>query len=194
MFEVFDDGAQITFQWVVGDFKELGKKLSELASPKHHYAILIVSRLVAYAVTFTVAYGLLRDANFHHILWIAAAGTLSIWVALGIELVAHRGLDRLMADDPRRVGWNSIWIDRSGVTFATETTEDYASWLGVSGIDDLDGAIWIRTGQAHGVYIPSRVFTSRIQLMQCRDLIDKFRASPLPPRHLADPEREIVKH
>ena len=194
MFEIDEDSAQITFQWVVGDLRALEKNLSEASQPKHYHAIIIVGRLIAYAVTFAVAYALLPDANFHVILWIAAAGTLSIWVALGFEVAAGRLLERMTADDPRRVGWNSIWLDRSGVTFATETTEDYASWLGVSSVVERDGSIWIKTGPVHGFYIPARVFDSDEERAECLSLIAELRQKPLPPRHLADAETDLIRH
>jgi hypothetical protein len=108
MFEREGESAEISFQWVVGDTRELEKNFIDLSRSNYYYAIIVASRLFAYALTFAVAYLLLPDADFHAILWIAIAGSLSIWASVGLETLAWKALDRILAQDPRKVGWNHI--------------------------------------------------------------------------------------
>ena len=194
MFEREGESAEISFQWVIGDTRELEKNLVELGRRKYYYAIIVVSRLFAYALTFAVAYLLLPDADFHTILWIAIAGSFSIWASLGLETLTLRALDRILADDPRKVGWNHIWLDPAGISWSTETSEEYTSWLGVLEVVERDGSLWLKTGPAHGYYIPPRVFASEEELNDCRKLIQSLRENPLPPRHLAGVGDDLVKH
>jgi hypothetical protein len=194
MFENEGESAEISFQWVIGDTRALEKNFIELSRPKYYYAIIVFSRLFAYALTFAVAYLMLPDANFQTILWIAIAGSLSIWASLGLETLAMRALDRLFAQDARRVGWNHIWLDHAGISWSTETAEEYTSWLGVLEVVERDGSFWLKTGPVHGYYIPPRVFASEEEVNDCRQLIRRFRENPLPPRHLAGVEDDLVKH
>lgn len=194
MFERDGEAAEISFQWVIGDTRELEKSFLDLSRPKYHYAITVASRLVAYALTFAVAYALLPDADFHTILWIAIAGSLSIWASLGLEILTMRALDRILAEDPRKVGWHSLWLDRAGISWVTDTSEEYTSWLGVLEVVERGGSFWLKTGPAHGYYIPPRVFASEAELIECRKLIQRLRENPLPPRHLAGEREDLVKH
>ncbi len=194
MFEREGESAEISFQWVVGDTRELEKNFVDLSRPKYHYAIIVSSRLFAYALTFAVAYFMLPDAEFATILWIAIAGSFSIWASLGLEIVTMRALDRILAQDPRKVGWNHIWLDSAGISWSTETSEEYTSWLGVLDIVERDGSFWLKTGPAHGYYIPPRIFVSEEELNDCRNLIQELRKNPLPPRHLAGVGEDLIKH
>lgn len=194
MYERENDTAQISFQWVVGDLKAHEKNIGQLIKSDYTYFITIVSRLIAFALTYVVADALLPNAEFFVLLWIVLAASFSIWVSVGIEIFYMRTLERVQADDPRKVGWNGIWLDSHGIVWSTETTEDYTSWLGVSDIIEQDGSLWIRTGPAHGHFIPPRVFASAEELADCMDLISKLRANPLPPRHLENSTEDLVRH
>lgn len=193
MYERDADTAQITFQWVVGDTKAHEKNIRELIRSDHTYAITVVSRLVALVMTYVVAEALLPDTDFFVVLWIVLAASLSIWVSIGIEIAYARLLERLQADDPRRVGWNSVWLDSSGIAWCTETSEDYTSWFGVTDVVEQEGSLWIKTGDAHGYYIPPRIFASADELADCRKLIQRLRENPLPPQHLGS-SQELVRH
>lgn len=193
MYEREDDTAHISFQWVVGDTKAHEKNIRELIRSDHTYAITLVSRLVALALTYVLANALLPEADFFVVLWIVLAASLSIWVSIGIEIAYVRLLEHLQADDPRRVGWNSVWLDSSGIAWSTETSEDYTSWFGVTDVVEQEGSLWIKTGHAHGYYFPPRVFASANDLTDCRKLIQKIREDPLPPQHLGS-SQDLVRH
>lgn len=194
VFERNEQSAEIVFQWVVGDTRELGKNFLELSRPAHQYAIVVAGRLAAYAATFAVAYALLPEVDFFTILLIAFAGSLSVWVSLGVEMAAMRTIDNLLAQDSRRVGWNTIYLDRSGVTCSTDVSEDYTSWLGVEKAVERDGSLWLKTGPAHGVFIPRRVFASSEELIACQKLIKELRENPLSPSHLGGADDDLVMH
>jgi hypothetical protein len=194
MFEKEGDSAEISFQWVVGDTRALEKNFIDLSRPKYAYAIIVVSRVFAYALTFAVAYFMLPDADLHAIFLIAVVGSFSIWASVGLETIAWRVLDRALAQNPRKVGWNHIWLDPTGISWSTETSEEYTSWLGVLEVVERDGSFWLKTGPAHGHYIPPRVFASDEELNDCRNLIQRLRKHPLPPRHLAGLGSDLIKH
>ncbi|MBX7539528.1 hypothetical protein [Qipengyuania sphaerica] len=194
MYEEEGDTAHISFQWVVGDTKAHEQNVREMIGFDHSYAIAIFSRVVAFVLTYFVAKALLPDTDFFVLIWIVLAASLSIWVSLGVEIFLIRMLERLQAVDPKRVGWNSVWLDSSGVSWSTETSEDYTSWLGVIDVIEQEGSLWIKTGPAHGYYIPPRVFASVEELTNCKKLIEKLRNDPVPPKHLVGTSDGMVKH
>ena len=194
MFERQGEAAQISFQWVVGDNRALEKNVIELIKPEFTYAITVASRLAAFGLTFAVASLLLPEAGKLTLIAIVFAASMSIWVSIGLEIFVYRVLERLRAEDPSRVGWNSVWLDSTGVTWTTETSEQYTSWLGVIDVIETDGSIWLKTEAASGFYIPPRVFSSAEEVTECRKLIADLRENPLPPAHLAGPDEELVRH
>jgi len=192
--EITEDTAEITFQWVLGDMRELEKNLIELSRSKLYYAITVASRVLAYALTFIVAFALLPNASVHTVILIALTASLSIWVSWGISVLSFRSLERMMASEPQKAGWNTVWLDRSGITWNTEISQDYTSWLAVSEVVERDGSLWFKTGPANGFYIPSRVFSSKADLAEVMQLISDLREDPILPRHIQDAATEFVKH
>ena len=194
MYEEEDDAAQISFQWVVGDTRAHEQNVREMIGFNHSYGIAVLSRLVAFLLTYFVAKALLPNTDFFVLIWIVLAASLSIWVSLGVEIFLMRMLERLQADDPKRVGWNSVWLDTSGVSWSTETSEDYTSWLSVIDVVERKGSLFIKTGPAHGYYIPPRIFASSDELAKCKELIERLRSDPVPPKHLVESGEGMVKH
>ncbi len=194
MYELNNDTARIEFQWSVGDTRALEKNLREAIRPAGAYAITVGSRLIAYALTMLVAFTLLPGADFHVVLWIALAASFSIWISVGVEVLSLRTLEKLQASDPKMVGWNYLWLDSYGVSWSTEVAEDYTSWLGVIDIEERDGSFWIKTGPAHGYYIPPRIFPSAGDVADFRKLVQQLRDDPSPPRQLVEAGENLVKH
>lgn len=194
MFERDENGAKLTFQWVVGDTRELEKNLLQLSRSKYHYATTVVSRLIAFGLTFLVAYALLPQVDLSVVFFISLAGSYSLWVSWGVGVLSLRALERLLAEDNRKVSWNTVWLDSTGITWSTDTSQDYTSWLGVSEVVEKDGSLWIKTGPAHGYYLPPRVFASADELADCCSLIEKLRQNPRRPRHLEYADEDLIKH
>ena len=194
MYERDGEQAQVSFQWTVGDMRAHEKNLTELVKHPRDYPLTIASRLIAYAATFAVAYMLLPDARFSTILWIAVAGSLSVWIAAWFEILSLRTLERLKAQDPSRVGWNWVWLDSSGIVWSTETSEEYTSWLGVIDVIENDETLWIQTGHVNGYFLPTSAFSSSDEFHDCRRLITRLREHPLPPAHLKTAGDELIKH
>lgn len=194
MYERNGDSADITFQWVIGDTRALEKNLGALIAPQNTYAITIVTRLVAYALTFLVAYLFLPGADFFVVLLIAMAGSFSLWASVWMEIMIYRALERFRAEDPLRVGWNSVLLDASGITWSTELSLEYVSWMGVSEVVEREGSLWMKTGPANGYYLPGRVFSSREESVDCFELIERLRQQPLPPKHISEQGEDLVMH
>lgn len=194
MFERDENTAKLTFQWVVGDTRALEKNLIQLSRSKHQYMITVFSRLVAFGLTFLVAFALLPEVDLGVVFLITLAGSYSLWVSWGVAIFSLRALEHMLAEDNRKVGWNHVWLDSTGVTWNTETSQEYTSWLGVSEIIEHEGSLWMKTGPAHGYYLPPRVFASRDELTECSKLIARFRAQPTQPRHLSGTDDSLVKH
>lgn len=194
MLERQDDTALIDFQWTVGDTRAFERNVQELIKPQHSYAITVLARLVAFLLTLAVATAILPSAGFMVLLAVTVVASLSIWVSLGLEIGALRFYERLQADHPSRVGWNSVQFDASGITWSTETGFEYTSWLGVIDVVERDGSMWFKTGPVHGHYIPPRVFSSKAELAEFRTFIRNLRNNPLSPAHLPDVHENLVKH
>ena len=194
MFEFNEDVATLRFQWIVGDTRELEKSLVQLSRSKYHYAITVLSRLIAFVLTFVVSCALLQNVDLGAVFLISLTGSYSLWVSWGVSVVSLRALERLLAQDSRKVGWNTVLLDSAGITWNTETSQEYTSWLGVSEIVEKDGSLWVKTGPAHGYYIPPRVFASADELADCRNLVERFRQNPLRPRHLENADQDLVIH
>lgn len=194
MFERDENAAKLTFQWVVGDTRALEKNLIQLSRSKYQYAITVFSRLVAFGLTFLVAFALLPEVDLGVVFLITLAGSYSLWVSWGVAVFSLRALERMLAEDNRKVGWNNVWLDSTGITWNTETSQEYTSWLGVSEVIEQEGSLWMKTGPAHGYYLPPRVFSSNEELTECSKLIARFRAHPTQPRHLGDTDENLVKH
>ena len=183
------------FQWVVGDLSALEAILSKIGTPPSHRVIMLVSRVTAYATTFLVAWLLLPDEEFTTIFLIALSGSLSIWVAFFSWRGMLRLLQRFQAMDSMKVGWNRIRIDQTGILRFDDTTQDYISWFAVSDVQEREGAVWIKTGRATGLFLPSRLFDSPDQLQECLAKIDELRANPSKPIHISDEVAEpVTKH
>lgn len=194
MFEKLEDGVEISFQWVVGDTRALEKNLISIGRSDYQYAITVVSRLIAFGLTFLVAWALIPGTELWIVFLISLAGSYSLWVSWGVSVLSLRALERLTAKDNRKVGWNTVWLDQTGITWSNETSQDYTSWLGVSDVVEQDGSIWIKTGPAHGFYIPPRVFGSPREQSECMSAIEAYRSNPVRPRHLRHGDEEMVKH
>jgi hypothetical protein len=191
-----DDALRFSFQWVVGDWRPLEKSMTRIGRLRYAYVVTLVSRLLAYGLTVGVAYVLLPNAELHVVLLIALAGSLSVWATWGLMVLSFRLFERLMAESARRVGWNHVHIDRRGITWSTETSQDYLSWLGVTDVTEEDGAIWIKTGKVSGYYLPPRLFASPAVLVTNLQTIARFRAEATRPSHLGDngDEGPVTRH
>lgn len=194
MVEIDDVSAKISFQWVLGDTRALEKSLIGYLRAGFYYPIMVLSRIVGIALTFAVAGFLLPSADLMSIFYISLAGSFSIYVSFGFVIMASRTLERLTASDNRNVGWNVVWLDKDGVTWNTDISQDYTSWLGVSDVIYRDNSIWIKCGPAQGYFIPSRVFVNEAQYGACVDLIEAHRADPAIPRHVSETVSEAVMH
>lgn len=45
----------LSFQWTIGDMRPLEKNLVQLLKSEYHYLITVISRLIAFGLTFLVA-------------------------------------------------------------------------------------------------------------------------------------------
>lgn len=112
-----------------------------------------------------------------------------------MSILAFRRLEKMQAQDSERVGWNNVRIDKSGVLWSTDTSQEYVSWLGISDVVETDGSIWLKTSEAQGFYLPPHVFGSEANLAECLTLIDQFRNVATAPAHVNDEtEVPLVKH
>lgn len=179
------DNEQITirFQWTVGDDRALEKRLGEMARLPSQYPLLVVSRIAALASVFAVAYFLIPGLEYWKLLVLTVAASWSIWVSSALTLTGMRAVEILHAKDPKFVGWINVLIDRRGLFWSDDTSHIYQSWLGVSDVEELDGSIWIKTGEVMGFYLPSRIFESGESADGHLKLINEFRAKPTAPIH-----------
>ena len=191
------------FQWMVGDTQALKKQLSAIAKPSWHYAVTVASRFVSYGAVFLVAWLLLPGEPFSTVLWIAIAASLSVYVSWGLSTYMGRKLEELTAVDSRYVGWNTVYLSRHGVTWHTDTSSDYTSWLGIESVSSAHDAIWMKTGQAQGIYLPPSAFGGELTQARTLEFIEAFRENAAPPAHVridgagqgdGDPEKVLVKH
>ncbi len=181
-----DETVQIRFQWMVGDLKGLEKHLKEILRHSAHQVISFSARLTALFLTAGVAYFLLPDASLFIVFLIAIVGSNATWVSWGMEILALKKLERMQADDARRVGWHNVKFDRSGVIWSTDTSQEYISWLGVSEIIADDEGIWMKTGAINGLYLPSRIFESEKQRREIASKIKFFKKHHTLPTHQLD--------
>ena len=191
--ELENQSVNIRFQWMVGDTHPLEKFIKELAKNKHHYVITVSSRFVAFVLVFLTTNLLLPSIELWKIFTIAIVGSYSLWVSWGLGVIAVRQLERIMASDPENIGLNDIKIDRSGIRWDDAISSIYVSWQGIEEIEEKDGAIWLKTGKAHGFWIPERVFESDSQRAEILSLIKRFRNSPILPTHMDDWEQSSTK-
>ena len=185
----------LSFQWVVGDMRPLEKNLVQPLKSEYHYLITVISRLIAFGLTFLATFLLFPSVDLWKVFIIALAGSYSVWVSWGMSILAFRRLEKMQAKDSERVGWNDVKIDKSGVLWSTDTSQEYVSWLGISDVVETDGSIWLKTGEAQGYYLPSRVFESEANLAECLNLINHFRKDPTAPAHInEETEVPLTKH
>jgi len=185
----------LSFQWAVGDMRPLEKNLVQLLKSKHHYLITVVSRLIAFSLTFLATYLLLPSVDLWKVFLIALAGSYSVWVSWGMSTLAFRKFEKIQAKDSAQVGWNSVKIDKSGILWSTETSQEYVSWLGISDVVETDGSVWLKTGDAQGYYLPSRIFEAEANLGECLKLIEQFRNESTVPVHVTERiEEPLIKH
>ena len=112
-----------------------------------------------------------------------------------MSVLAFRKLEKLLAESPDRVGWNDVRIDPYGIVWATETAEEYMSWLGISDVVETDGSIWLKTGEAQGFFLPGRIFETEANLRECLSIIEQYRENPRPPRHQnSNVDDALVRH
>ena len=191
------------FQWMVGDTQALKKQLRAIAKPSWHYAVTVASRFVSYGAVFLVAWLLLPGEPLSTVLWIAVAAGLSVYVSWGLSTYMGRKLEELTAVDARYVGWNTVYLSRHGVTWHTDTSSDYTSWLGIESVSSAHDAIWMKTGQAQGVYLPPSAFGGELTQTRTLEFIEAFRENAAPPAHTRsehpdedddDIEKDLVKH
>lgn len=177
------DHIAISFQWAVGDTRALEKHLGEIVRYPFHHAVIVASRIVALALIFALAYSLFPEIEAWKLIVLALAASLSIWVSWGLTVGTMRTLERLQAKDPRYVGWVNVRIDERGLFWADDVSQYYLSWIGVSEVEEIDGAIWIKSGDVTGFYLPARVFESPEQAGVYKKAIDEFRKRATPPIH-----------
>jgi hypothetical protein len=191
--ESTEKAINLSFQWTVGDTRELEKNLTDLVRSNYHHVITVASRFVAFGLTYLVAHLLLPNTEVFIVLAIVLAASWSIWVSWGMSLLAFRAIERLSAKDPRRVGWNNVTIDCRGIVWSDDVSQEYMSWLGIADIVERDGSLWIKTGAVHGYYLPPRVFSSDVEVNNCMKLIEEFRKSPAMPVHLQGSSETVIR-
>ena len=189
------DTLTFSFQWAVDDMRPLERSLISIARPRLTYVATVVARILAYALTFAVAFALIPNASWTAIVLIAFTGSLSVWVAWGVSVVTIRKIEKLLAHDTSRVGWNYVVIDRSGITWNTDVSQEYCSWLGVTEVADDNGAVLLKTGKVQGYYLPPRILGTKDELAQHIALIRKLRSEATQPAHLAQGNpAPLIKH
>ena len=175
--------------------RPLEKNLVQLLKSEYHYLITVVSRFIAFGLTFLAAFLLLPSVDLWKVFLIAFAGSYSVWVSWGISILAFRRLEKMQAQDSERVGWNNVKIDKSGILWSTDTSQEYVSWLGISDVVETDGSIWLKTSEAQGFFFPPRVFESEANLAECLKLIHRFRNTATAPAHInEETEVPLTKH
>jgi hypothetical protein len=190
---VNDDLVAVTFQWTVGDSAALEKMIAPLARVKGRYAITVLSRIIAFALTFGVASLIFPEVDLFKIFALVLAASLTIWVSFGLHLISVRKLERLSALDPRRVGWNKVEINKTGIYWSDDVSLQYVSWMGVRDVVEADGALWFKTAEAAGFYLPARVFESPEVFEECARRIAVFRSEATAPAHV-NPEKGAQLH
>lgn len=185
---------EFSFQWETGDLRLLEKLVKDEARSRLFYGVTLVSRIIAFAATLWIAALILPGTDIVDLALLCAVASLSIWVSWAFTLITYRTLERISVRDPRRVGWNSVTIDRSGIYLSTEISLEYTSWLGVVDVEELDGALFVRTGPAHGYLIPARAFESPANSSESLARIDEFRKNPETPRHADSATNDLVRH
>ena len=124
MFEIEEDSIRVSFQWVLGDTHPLEKSIQAATRAKHRYLITILGRLAAYGLTLLVVRLLLPEADWISAILIAIVGSLSVWVSWALSIASLRTLERLMAKDARYVNFINVTVDRRGIFWSDEITQD----------------------------------------------------------------------
>ncbi|GJL93431.1 hypothetical protein [Hyphococcus sp.] len=184
------DYIAISFQWAVGDTRALEKHMGELVRFPFHHAVIVASRIVALALVFALAYFLFPEIEAWKLIILVLAASLSIWVSWALSVGTMRTLERLQAKDPRYVGCVNVRIDERGLFWADDVSQYFLSWLGVSDVEEIDGAIWIKSGDVTGFYLPARVFESSEQTGNYKRTIDECRSRATPPIHTGQPAQD----
>jgi len=92
--------------------------------------------------------------------------------------------ERLAAKDPRRVGWNHVRIDRYGILWSDDVSQEYCSWQGIVDIIADEDAIWLKVHEIKGFYLPPRLFAEEGSYEECVLKIKLFRNEAKPPAHI----------
>ncbi len=189
------DSLRFEFQWHVDDLPSLESLISQYVTPSWNSLILMISRVIAYALTFLVAWILLPGVDLMLVFLIAFTGSLSIWVAVFTYKLLLQHMHRMEAMDSMKVGWIYVRIDHTGILRNTDTSQTYHSWFSVSEVREHQGAIWIKTGRTSGEFLPARLFDETLTPQACIERIAQFRANPSEPAHMtARPDDAVTTH
>ena len=190
MFEIEEDSIRVSFQWVLGDTHPLEKSIQAATRAKHRYLITILGRLAAYGLTLLVVRLLLPEADWISAILIAIVGSLSVWVSWALSIASLRTLERLMAKDARYVNFINVTVDRRGIFWSDEITQDYISWQGIKEIDASNKAIWFKTGNITGYLMPPRLFQNENERREILEKLAHFKKNALLPIHTHGLEQE----
>lgn len=184
-----------TFQWTVGDLRPFEKGLFETAKSSHYYWISFTSRLVAMGLTCGVSYFLFPNQELWRAVLVATAASYSIWASWTLTLLTMKQFERINAQDPMRVGFNRVMLDSRGITWTTDISQEYISWMGISSVENINDSIWFKSGKTGGFFLPNRLFDTQEEIKSVITKTELFRKKFTAPTHLHyDTETPAIKH
>ena len=95
-----------------------------------------------------------------------------------------------MAKDARYVNIINVTVDRRGLFWSDEVTQDYISWQGIKEIDASNKAIWFKTRNITGYLIPPRLFQNENERHEILEKLAHFKKNALLPIHTHGLEQE----
>lgn len=199
--DIEQDGLELSFLWEEGDADAMTALKGGGDEPRPSPWAALSGTLSAYGLTLALIWALIPHARPVSAMLAATGAGIGVFVYTVWRWIAQLARNRRRTARSPYAGWNHVSLSRRGIVWASDTHQEYVSWLGVETLRaDPANGLWLGRGGTRGLFVPARVFGDPSAAAGAMRLVQRLQAERTAPVHLVakaapeEGEAPIVLH